>query len=304
MSPIHDIAHFGDSVPDLQASQISELRAALNEAETALADALAANATLSDSFTKKELLLQDHSSALDDLQTRFEKRNTAYHLLRHENNKIMEDAALAVEAADRKQETLTNKITSMKELQQKLEAELKETRGKLAGSSVPEIAEMEKLRSENRELAQAKAALERKVQSITEDFNFTREQYQLASTAAAEASPRIADLEREVASLRIKASGETAKLRQTNERHEIEQHRASVEKASAEIEDLKEQLRRKERGRGMATRTGSTAPRSPRLGAAQSPARSRANSKAPGSRPGSPIRSSFLGPRKARGLME
>ena len=241
--------------------------------------------------------LSDQVNALGELQTRFEDITTAYHTLRHDH----EDLVTAAAAADRKRDALMADFAVLKEQRQSLGDELRAARDSLATSAIPAVAELERLRSDVRLLTQDKLALEKKVQSITRDFDFTRQQYQLASSAAVAAASRASDLEVENVALQQKASGEAMRLRQTNIVHAMAQQIQENEKLTLEITDLRELIRKKERGRGVTTRTGSVAPKSPRLGT--SPAPSRAGSRAPGSRPGSPVRS-FLGVRKGRGPID
>ena len=241
--------------------------------------------------------IQERMESLGELQRRYEARDAEYHALRHEKEEMIATGI----TAERKRDALIVEISRLKEERKVLDEELKGVRESLGSSAIPQVAELESLRSQMNTLNLDKAMLERKTKSMAADFEFTRQQYQLASSAAAGSAMRVTELEAENAVLRQKASGEALKLRQATLDHALESQTQENEKLAAENADLRDLLRKKERGKGVTTRTGSVAPRSPRLG--NSPARSRAGSRAPGSRPVSPVRS-FLGVRKGRGPMD
>ena len=248
------------------------------------------------SLTETQTHLREQMTALGDLQLRFEKLNRRYHKLRHEKVDLLATTA----TTEQKLESLAQKLSLSEESSKNYRAETQSVRELLKNSPTPETATLESAKAEARTLAEGKASLERKLASLSNTLDFTRQQYQLASTSAAEASTTIATLEDENASLRTKASGEAVRLRELNMVNGLAQEVEQNERLMAEIEDLKELLRKKDKGRGVTTRTGSVAPRSPRMGG--SPARSRQGSRAPGSRQGSPVRS-LLGGRKWRGLV-
>jgi len=241
--------------------------------------------------------LQEYFKELSGLQDRYEERNTQYHALRHEKD----DLIAAAVSSDRKREALLAENTKLKDERKSLEEQLSQARAALESSINPEIAHLEAISAANRALTNDKNSLEKRLASMTADFDFTRQQYQLASSAAAEAAQRVSDLEAEAEILRRKASGEMVKAKQMTVQGALAQQKADMEKLEHENAEMKELLRKKERGRGVVTRTGSVAPKSPRLGG--SPGRSRQGSRAPGSRGVSPVRG-FLGVRKGRGPVD
>jgi chromosome segregation ATPase len=301
MSPTAEVTHVSESTLASQTAQITELRQAFEAAEVARQAAEQASTArierLQTVLADREDSLTEQGKALEDLQTRYEKTRRAFRKLQSEK----EDLAGQIDRANRRHETTTATIDQLREANRQAVTDLEAARAELANSTVPEVSQLEQLRVENRKLTTDKAALEKKAQSMSHDFEFTRQQYQQASSAAAEHWSKIQDLEQENAGLRQKASGEAVRLRELTNRSEVETHVTENTRLKAENEELKEQLKRKERGRGMTTRTGSVAPRSPRLGG--SPGRSRAGSRAPGSRPQSPVRN-FYGARRGRGLVE
>ena len=208
-------------------------------------------------------------------------------------------AALEAEVED-KDKRLQGYANDLGTLQTRYELRTAEYHN-VCGEKQDLIADVSVARRRSESLASENTKLKETVHQRQEEvFEFTRKEYQGASTAAAENASRMAELERENQGLRKKAAGEAAKLRQINDSQEREMYLQQVSRMKVELDELQDLLRRKERGRGMTTRTGSVAPKSPRPG---SPVGSRAGSRAAPSRPGSPTRS-FLGVRKGRGLLD
>jgi len=238
---------------------------------------MSGEAELQNTITNTQQRLQEHIDALSTLQFRYESRTTDLHKLRAERDA----AAVATTQAQRRCETQGADIARLKEQQQALEGELKDVRIAFESSTVPEVATLEKAKAEARQLAADKAQLEKRSLSLTKDFEFTRQQYQHASTAAAENASALTDLQSEVSALKQQASGEAARLRKLNISNESQVHLERAKQLEATLEEREELLRKKDeelremkRGRGLATRA-SSAPRSPRLG-------SRASSPVPG----------------------
>ncbi len=260
---------------------MDDLQRALKRAEEQLESLKAIHATreveLQSTITTTQQRLKRHVDALSDLQYRYESRSTDLHTLRSER-----DAAVAASAlAHRRYETQRVEIDRLKERQRGLETDLKDARIMLSSSAVPEVAALESAKAETAQLATDKVQLEKRLASLTKDFEFTRQQYQLASTAAAENASALSDLQTEVSALKVQASGEAARLRQLNMSTENQVHLARAKQLEATLKERDDMLQKKEeelrdlkRGRGLATRA-SSAPRSPRLG-------SRASSPMPG----------------------
>lgn len=260
---------------------MDELQRALKRAEEQLESLKATHATreveLQNTIATTQQRLQWHVDSLGDLQYRYESQSADLHTLRSER-----DAAVAASAqAHHRYETQRVEIDRLKERQRGLETELKVTRTMLVSSAVPEIATLESAKAQAVQLATDKMQLEKRLASLTKDFEFTRQQYQLASTAAAENASALSVLQTEVAALKVQASGEAARLRQLNMSTENQAHLERAQQLEATLKERddvlhkkEEELRELKRGRGLATRA-SSAPRSPRLG-------SRASSPMPG----------------------
>ncbi|KAI9789526.1 MAG: hypothetical protein M1835_001608 [Candelina submexicana] len=211
-----------------------------------------------------ETRLQEHVDALTDLQFRFEDQSKEMVAIRGERD----DAIIATAATSRRLEKITADTAKLKEGRDNLEAELVDARAALLNST-PEIAELEKARAELRRAVVDRTKLENRVQSMTKELEFTRTQYQTASTAAAEASMEVVTLREKNAVLERKANGETVKLRQINSSKDIEMHLARIRELEQILESREDLLKRKDeelkaqtRQRGLGTRASSV-PRSP-----------------------------------------
>lgn len=228
--------------------------------------------------TEKER--QDILSSLNDLQTRMEDKIKDFRTLRHDK----EGLESTMTATINKSRLQTSEIAILQERRVQLELDLKTARDANKASSNPNVAELENLREEIHKLKAQNAILEKKVAAHATDLEYTRTQYQTASNAAAEATGRVSELERHLATMTVKASGEAARLAEVNRSSAVEQANAEVERLQLENQMFENMLRRKEEelrelkqhGRGgVVTRGNSVGGKSPRGG-------SRAGSPAPG----------------------
>ena len=200
--------------------------------------------------------LGEHADALGELQRRYEKRNEAYHILRHE----MAESVAASAVLERKREAQAVEIRRLQEDRRGFEVELQECRLQLLTSVVPQTADLERARMEARNAIHEAKMLNQRISSLHTDFEFVRGQYQAASTAAASSATRIQELEAMNVILTQKASGEAVRLREVNNDNASTMHLARIRELEAIVEDREELLRKKEREkreRGVQTRSGS-----------------------------------------------
>ena len=224
-----------------------------------------------------ELQLSEHVSALDSLQERFQARSKEARLYLKERD----EALATAKTADTRREDHLATIASLKQDRSRLEANLSETSKALEASTIPEIAALEKAHAEARAATAAQQKAEKRLESMKKDFEFTRQQYQTASTAAVESANEVTALKEENEKLQKQASGEIVKLRELNAKEADSADSDRIKLLEAMLEDREAILARKEdelknigRGRGLATRATSV-PRSPK-------AFSRPTSPAPG----------------------
>ena len=212
--------------------------------------------------------LEEHVQALGDLQYRFEEQVEVVRNLRAERN----GAVAALTQAERRRDAAVTEVGKLKEERTSLQEELSAARSALERSSVPEVVELEKARAEARKAMAENQQMEHRLQSMTRDFDFTRAQYQQASTVAAEAMSELSTLREENKVLQRKASGEAMKVRQMSAAAGEERNLNRIRELESKLADREEMLWRKGeeartnnngRGKGVSTRASSV-PRSPR----------------------------------------
>ncbi|KAI9659780.1 MAG: hypothetical protein M1829_006542 [Trizodia sp. TS-e1964] len=241
-------------------------------------------AELTEKLKSEKLNVHDHVTALNDLQYRYEE-------LRQDIIAAKQDRKASIDSATeafRRREAYSLRISTLNNEKTELTNQLKEARQALSSSSIPEVAELENVRANLRKALADVARLEKKLTSTNNDFEFTRSQYQIASTAAAESARELVTVQEENEALVEKAKGEELKVLKYKEQRETQQLRDTVEYLRQDLAKKDEMLRKKDEQLlmfgGVMTRSMSV-PRSPRGG-------SRANSRA-NSRASSPLPSAF-----------
>ncbi|OQE35449.1 hypothetical protein PENCOP_c013G04080 [Penicillium coprophilum] len=208
---------------------------------------------------------QEMEKALGVLQHRYESRTKELHATRQERDRVTETKPSLEQRVEKQKET----IFSLKEERAELKRELDEARQALkdgGGSS----AELETAREEIRRLAKENSNLERKAEFEKNQAEYTREQYQTASTAAAQSGTETRRLATENEKLRRKAESNAVQLRELHMKDESVRHLARIEELELILATRDEFLRRKEdelreiRKNRPSTRSTSTQPRSPK----------------------------------------
>ncbi|CAI7652125.1 unnamed protein product [Penicillium glandicola] len=209
--------------------------------------------------------LQEMEKALGILQHRYESRTNELHTTRQERDRVTENKPSLEQRVEKQKQT----ISSLKEERTELKRELDEARQALkngGGSS----AELETAREEIRRLAKENLDLERKAEFEKNQAEYTREQYQTASTAAAQSGTQNRHLTAENEKLKRKAESNAVQLRELHMKDESVRHLARIEELELTLSTRDEFLRRKEdelreiRKNRPSTRSTSTQPRSPK----------------------------------------
>ncbi|KAJ5362830.1 hypothetical protein N7541_003674 [Penicillium brevicompactum] len=206
------------------------------------------------------------------LQHRYESRTGNFHKIRQERDDLVASKSTNEERVQ-KQTTIINKL---KEERTELKSQLEESRKALKdGGGTP--AEMETLREEIRRLVSENENLVHKANYEKGQSEYTREQYQTASTAAAQSGTESRRLAAENEALKRRVEGDVVKLHEINAKKASDQHAAEIEKLRLTITQRDEFLRKKEdelreiRKNRPSTRSTSTQPRSPKWGAGSRP---------------------------------
>ena len=286
LTPLHDTTHISDSTEDHH-SQVDALTEELRKAQQVLGQERTERATeteaLRTALATAEAKAQEMTMELRTIQLRYETRTKEVHTMRRTIAKHEEEKA---SEATRRARLLSDH-DALKEQRKAVQEELNAARTALkegAGTT----GDLEIAREQVRQLEKEKASLERSNTNMKRDFEFTRQQYQIASTRAADSASQVMDLESEITILKSAASDEKRKLRETNFSNDRERYLAHIQQLQGEVASRDAILQRKEeelktikRGRGVATRASSVQPGSPRMGGI--------GAVAPGSRGSSPV---------------
>ena len=179
----------------------------------------------------------------------------------------LEESRTGRERLERLLELGATEVAKAKERCTQLEVDLAEARKTAEGSSVPAIVDLARSQAEARASAAEMARLKGRLESTTRDFDFTRTQYQAASTAAGEARSEASVLRDENDTLRRKAGDEAGRVRAMSAAAAEERHLGRIRELELKLADREEHLRRKDeelrlqgRARGVGTRASSRSP--------------------------------------------
>lgn len=227
---------------------------------------------LQESLKDAQRRLREKDTTLESLQHRYESRTKEFHRIRRECDRLTELKNTSEQRIERQKE----EITKLKDERTQLRHDLETARSslKVDGGGV---AELEHAREEIRRLEKENASLTRKADYEKNQAEYTREQYQTASTVAAQSGNEIRQLREENNELRRKVAGEVCRLKEINLKNDESIHLsriAELEVLLASREDLlsmKEAELREIRKNRPSTRSTSIQPRSPKLNANSRP---------------------------------
>lgn len=212
--------------------------------------------------------LGEMTKAMEGLQFRFEDQSTELRLALRERDAAVRKA----EIYEKQLETRDKTIMTLKDERVESRKQLTAQSALLKASEIPEIAENERLRIELNAEREAKEKAERMQKSQQNQFEYMTEQYQKASTSAAELGAENTAQKAKIVELAKKASGEALKHKQVVMKDREKAWQDEVFRSNAKVRDLEslvfrlhEQIRGLQNTRGVGTRANSM-PRSPRLG--------------------------------------
>ncbi|KAI9037051.1 uncharacterized protein KD926_000918 [Aspergillus affinis] len=216
--------------------------------------------------------LRAEEQAHAKLQHRYESQTRDARKTRKERDQLFE-AKLAAEQRVEKQK---GELVKLKDERTQLRHDLEKAREEIkAGGG--NLAELESEREKVRRLTQENAALQRKAEQESKQTEYTREQYQNASSVAAQAGNESRQLREENEELRRKVAGDVTRLKELNQKSDAERHLSRIAELEATLLNRDDLLRRKEeelreiRKNRPSTRSTSTQPRSPKLAAGSRP---------------------------------
>ncbi|KAL8905089.1 MAG: hypothetical protein Q9171_006808, partial [Xanthocarpia ochracea] len=179
--------------------------------------------------------ISDLEASLSSLQTRYEDKDRAHRALHLEKT----DLEASLFNALQKLEALTADQTSLKASKKQLETDLDQARKDLLTNphANPDITRIALAESHARIALAAKESLLKKVTSLSSDLEFTRAEYQTASTSAAELAAQVTSLESQLEIANRKASGEAARLATLNRDNAVQDARKEVRQLKAMMEE-------------------------------------------------------------------
>lgn len=227
--------------------------------------------SLQASLAAVQTRLQEKEKALEALQHRYESRTQELHKTRRERDQLSE----AKLASERRVEKQKEELGKLKDERTELRHDLEKAREELKTGG-GNVAELESAREEIRRLTKENASLQRKAEYESKQTEYTREQYQNASTVAAQAGNETRQLREENETLKRKVAGDVTRLKELNVKGDSERHLSRIAELESTLSNRDDLLRRKEeelreiRKNRPSTRSTSTQPRSPKWNAANS----------------------------------
>ena len=264
MTPLQTISHVSDSAKDQ--TQDEGQPPAKESSGTSKGEPSAEVKKLRADLEDMKNRLQKTETHLSTLQHRFETKHNQYH-------KIRKDLEAATEGAKRsatRLERQRDEILKLKEDKLALAKQLEEARNmiKSGGGSQAELVtsqeEAQRLSAENQKL-------QRTLQYEKSQAEYTRQQYQNASSKAAQYGTEVGQLEEKIKELEQKASGEAARLKELKLKNDAKTHLTRIEELETTLAQRDRVLRKKEeeihelRKNRPTTRATSMQPRSPKL---------------------------------------
>ncbi|PGH04247.1 hypothetical protein GX51_03592 [Blastomyces parvus] len=291
MTPFQDFTHISDSMKGQTQSQ-DEGDSRLSERSLVQAkNAMEFEVNqLQTALEKMQTNLQTTEKSFSQLQHRYESRLNNYHILRKELEQALEVSKTSAERLERQK----IEIAKLKDERATLVKDLEEARTTIKEGGGTD-AELEKAREEVRRLTKENASLQRTVQQERSQTEYTRQQYQNASSAAAQSAMELRQLEEELGELKTKAAGDLAKLKKLRLQSDEQTHLTRIKELEVTLAQRDEMLNRKEeelrelKKNRPSTRATSLQPRSPKWGASR-PASPGANNVGGGNMRGSALR--------------
>jgi uncharacterized protein YukE len=281
----------------LIASKVKDL-----EVELQTRDAL--HAKLREQNQKLESRCQDLEKSVQDMQPKYQEALNDRGRFEHEMNE-------AVSREKTLQQRLDLRVIEVNKLRDEKalgDTELFAARTALSNSTIPEVAELNRMKDEVKTVRDENERLQKRLGNMQNELEYMRANYQQASSAAGEAVSELSELKSQLALSQRQASENAVRIHEYQASSEIKQHLGRIEELEAaktelekELEKKSEELRAILNGRRTTTR-GTSVPRSPRMGTMSPSSRpmarvlsvgSRGNSPAPGDGP--PYRGAFTG---------
>jgi chromosome segregation ATPase len=263
----------------------------------------ASDAELRDQNQQLESRCADLEKSIQAIQPKYQEALNDRDRYEHE----MKEASARSTTLQQRIDVRIAELAKLTEQKTASDAELEAARSALAGSAIPEVAELSRLKEEAATSRAETERLNKRITSMQSELEYMRTNYQQASSAAADAVSELNDVKAELAAAEVKASDNARRIHEVQASSEIKHlllriRELEAEKAEAEWELEKKSDELKAMLNGRRTTRGTSVPRSPRMGTMSPGSRpmarvlsvgSRGNSPAPGDGP--PYRGTFAG---------
>lgn len=174
--------------------ELAELKATLRKKENSEAQVRRLNESL-------QKQVNDLSSSITEIQPKFQAALDDRGMFEYQAN----EAIAQVGKLKHKLDFRNEEFSKLKEQKLALEADLAAARTALSSSSIPAVAELEKLKAEIRALQEDKARLEKNKSNAAEELDYVRALYRKASDLATESANDRAALQSDLDIQRAKA---------------------------------------------------------------------------------------------------
>ena len=266
--PAAEVTHISDSAATPSQSTVDSLTRSLSSAQRATSQQSQRAEKGFAEYHKVKALLEEHIAALSALQYQYESRSRIIAQMRDANKEL----TAALEGSKQKIQSLSSDLTANKEARRVVETDLKGARLQLTNSTIPVVKDLAEATLARATAEEAVQKLQKKYDLAMKDLDFTRQQYQTASTSAVELSNDATALKKQVAELASKADNRAVILSERNQNTANAQFRARIRELEQRLSQRDSMLKRKEeelrelgrRGRGMQTRGTRVTPASAR----------------------------------------
>ncbi|KAK2748482.1 hypothetical protein FQN57_000615 [Myotisia sp. PD_48] len=262
MSPNEDVSHISDSHKGQTQSNTTLTQ---DQTFSFPAPTSANFEVLRKQLAKAATHLEAMTSSCSSLQYRYEAQTNLLHQKRQE----LEVAQAAAKKAEARLERQKVEISRLKDENIKLTSDLAEARNTIKSGGGLE-SDLEQAREQIRKLELSKASLEKTLNLEQKQTEYTRQQYQKASTSAAQSGNQLRQYEEKVQDLEKKASGEAARLKELKMKSDEKTYLLRIKALQGALASREELLSRKEeeirelRKNRPSTRAASIQPRSPK----------------------------------------
>ncbi|PBP26721.1 hypothetical protein BUE80_DR002287 [Diplocarpon rosae] len=254
-------SHWLVSLDFAKAQKVTDLEAQLRQKDAIVLELRQINKNL-------EARCKDYENSFASIQPRYQEAINDRGSFEHEYNLAMAREIQARKRGDNRDA----EILKLREKNTTLEGELTTARTALANSTIPQAAELAKIREELDQARLGNTSLQKRISTLNNDLDYIRDSYQTASEKAMKAQAENNSLVSENALLREKDKTDKVRIHEIQSSHENIELRQENRQLKARTEDLQrasdrmsEELKLLMNGRRATTR-GASVPRSPRPG--------------------------------------